>query len=382
MRPATKDPIIRFLRDRRGHSVAYAEHGNGPLVICPGWWVSNVEKDWAHSEFRLFFERLGQGLRIVRYDRPGVGLSDRDVRGRTLKDEVELLSDIADVLGEPRYALFAISCGGPIAIHHAAHCPDKVMRICFYGSFLDGREICSLEVQEAVRSLVRAHWGMGSRALADIFFPDATRETIEAFSRQSRSAASADVAEELLKLTYTMDARDAARDLKADCLVIHRSGDRAIPFEAGRTLAAKLPSARLVTLKGRAHPPWMDGDDIADTSHAFFSDTTKEIPAVERSAATPTTSLFDEKNRCLTIDGRNIPLTPLEFGVLRHLVAKQGQVVSRDELLQEVWNQAFEGSNKIDAVISSLRKKLLMWSASIQTVTGHGYRFTSWTKKS
>ena len=95
------EPGIHFLRDRQGHSVAYAVHGEGPLVICPVWWVSHVEKDWGHEPFRLFYERLGRGMRVVRYDRPGVGLSDRDVPSRTLADEVALLDDLARELGNP-----------------------------------------------------------------------------------------------------------------------------------------------------------------------------------------------------------------------------------------------------------------------------------------
>ena len=373
------EPGIHFLRDRQGHSVAYAVHGEGPLVICPVWWVSHVEKDWGHEPFRRFFERLGRGMRVVRYDRPGVGLSDRDVPSRTLADEVALLDDLARELGEPSYSLFSISCGGPITMLHAVANPEKVSRICFYGSFVDGQEICSTEVQDAVLAVVQAHWGLGSRALADIFFPDETRETLDAFARQARDAASADAAAALLKLTYAMEAEEAAGEVAAECLVIHRTGDRAIPYECGRTLASRLSKARLVTLDGSAHPPWLHGDDVADLVNEFIhgGGLAASTRGDERKDVGCT---LDLANRCLRIEGAEVALTPLEFGVMRELVDAERQVVSRDHLLERVWKQSFEGSNKIDVVISALRRKLGAWSASVETVTGHGYRFSRWRR--
>ena len=80
-------PVVRYLEVPDGHRVAYAIHGDGPLVVCPAWWISHVEKDWEHPSFQDFFTRLGHKFRVVRYDRLGVGLSDRDVPPRTLNSE-------------------------------------------------------------------------------------------------------------------------------------------------------------------------------------------------------------------------------------------------------------------------------------------------------
>src|SRR3977135_1118154 len=85
--------VVRFLRDTSGARVAYAMVGDGPLVLCPAWWVSHVERDWEHPGFRHFFTRLADGFRVVRYDRPGTGLSDRDVPPRTQAAEVQLLAN-------------------------------------------------------------------------------------------------------------------------------------------------------------------------------------------------------------------------------------------------------------------------------------------------
>ena len=68
---------IRFLPfgDRR---VAYALSGDGPPLVAAAWWVSHLELDWRDDAFRRFWEALAEGYTLVRYDRLGVGMSDRE----------------------------------------------------------------------------------------------------------------------------------------------------------------------------------------------------------------------------------------------------------------------------------------------------------------
>ncbi len=54
---------------------------------------------------------------------------------------------------------------------------------------------------------------------------------------------------------------------------------------------------------------------------------------------------------------------------------RQGKAVSRSELLQEVWETRYEGgSNVVDAVVRSVRRKLGSQASRLETVTGVGYR--------
>lgn len=372
-------PEIRFFRDRQGQNIAYSRLGEGPLVICPAWWVSHVEKDWSHARFRDFFVRLGEGLTLVRYDRPGVGLSDSPLGSPSLESEADLLADLVAELGAERYGLFAMSCGAPTAIVEAVRNPAGVERICFYGAYAQGQAICEPAVQNAVLSAVTAHWGMGSRAVADIFFPDADRETLNGFARQQRESASVEAAAELLRLTYNMDARPLLPQVRAETLIIHRRQDRAIPFEAARDLAAGIRGARLVTFEGRAHPPWLEGDEIARLANAFLCG--REAPADAGREEGPGGCRLDGDNRCLVIEGEEVGLTPLEFALMRELAAAPSRVVTRDELLERVWKQPFEGSNRIDSLVRGLRRKLGPYAASVETVIGHGYRFAGWTRQ-
>ncbi len=370
------EQAIRFVRDTSGARIAYATVGEGPLILCPAWWVSHVERDWQHAGFRRFFTRLAEGFRVVRYDRPGTGLSDRDVPPRTQADEVQLLATLADALGDSQFSIFAVSCAGPVALTYAATHQERIRRLCLYGSYAKGADIAAPDLRDALDNLVKAHWGLGSMALTAIFLPGASPQESEDFSRNQRDWANAPQAAQLLRLSCEMDAVDVLSHVRTEALVIHRRKDRAIPLEAGQRLAAELPHARLMTLDGDIHLPWIDGDAIADTVHSFLAG--KEVPAATSTSLSG--CWLDEANREIVLDDQRRPTTRLEYAVMLTLIHASGRMVTRDEMLAEIWNTPFAGSNKVDAVVGSLRKKLGLFAASIETVTGHGYGFRGWKK--
>jgi pimeloyl-ACP methyl ester carboxylesterase len=140
---------IRFLRFA-GRRVAYAVTGEGPLVVAPAWWVSHVELDWADPSFRALWQSLGPGHTVVRYDRLGVGMSDRELRDGdlALDAEVALLEAVLDELAAERVVLFGGSSGGCAAIALAARFPERVGRLVLYGAYADGSSIAPPEVRE------------------------------------------------------------------------------------------------------------------------------------------------------------------------------------------------------------------------------------------
>jgi DNA-binding response OmpR family regulator len=79
----------------------------------------------------------------------------------------------------------------------------------------------------------------------------------------------------------------------------------------------------------------------------------------------------------MVLDGERIDLTPLEFGVLRLLIDREGRAVRRHALLEDVWgyDHAAAGSNVLEVVVRSLRRKLGAHGRRIETVRGLGYRW-------
>lgn len=85
---------------------------------------------------------------------------------------------------------------------------------------------------------------------------------------------------------------------------------------------------------------------------------------------------LDREQRQLVLAGRRIDLSRLEFGLLECLREREGATVSREELLLHVWGTGYSGgSNVVEAVVRTLRRKLGEGAAMIDTVRGLGYRF-------
>jgi pimeloyl-ACP methyl ester carboxylesterase len=254
-------PHVRFLVTRAGHRLAYVDEGRGPLLLFATWWVSHLERDAEAPAYARFFARLAARFRVVRYDRSGVGLSDRGPRTYSLDADLADIESLADHLSESRVLLAGCSCGGPVALAYAAKHPNRVERVVLYGSYLAGESLLHPDAQRALATLVRTHWGLGTGTLAELFYPG-DGEGQRRFKNNQRKSADAEVAARLLELTFALDARPFVDRVCAPVLVIHRKGDRVIPHAEARRLAAALPQAELVTLDGTAHHPW-DGDGAA-----------------------------------------------------------------------------------------------------------------------
>jgi DNA-binding response OmpR family regulator len=89
---------------------------------------------------------------------------------------------------------------------------------------------------------------------------------------------------------------------------------------------------------------------------------------------------LDESRRTASLDGEELELSRKEFELLSTLMRSAGHVLTREHLIEEVWDMNWFGSTKtLDVHISSLRKKLGDDPRSprqIHTVRGVGFRFT------
>ena len=95
---------------------------------------------------------------------------------------------------------------------------------------------------------------------------------------------------------------------------------------------------------------------------------------------------IDPERREVTIDNQLIPLTALEFDLLRFLASHPGRVWRRSELIQEVWDYEYVGDQRVvDVHIGQIRKKIeidVTQPILIQTVRGVGYKFEAPSKAS
>ena len=254
-----------------GRRIAYATVGDGPLLVMPSWWVSHLLEDWRDVGFRQFVEALARRYTVVRYDRLGTGLSDRErpADTLTLDYEVALLEAVVDELSPGSLNLFGMSCGACASADYAVRHPELVDRVVLYGSYANGRALGPADALTAMVELVRSAWGIGSQMLADVFMPNVPPERRRALAAYQRAAATPETAAELLRLVFAYDVRDALSAMSVPTLVVHRERDRAIPVRAGQAVAGLVAGADLVTIPGDAHLPWHG--DVVDSVGAVAS---------------------------------------------------------------------------------------------------------------
>ena len=87
---------------------------------------------------------------------------------------------------------------------------------------------------------------------------------------------------------------------------------------------------------------------------------------------------IDTRRRSVKYDGRSVSLTPKEHDLLVYLARDPGTVHTREQIIEDVWDENWWGSTKtLDVHIASLRKKLA--PELIETVRGVGFRLTDGT---
>ena len=95
---------------------------------------------------------------------------------------------------------------------------------------------------------------------------------------------------------------------------------------------------------------------------------------MEESLLTCGNVTLDGEKRMVYVDGKSIELTYKEFELLKLLMKNHGIVISRDVIMERVWDSSFEGESRtIDVHVRTLRQKLGDGGALIKTIRNVGY---------
>lgn len=181
----------------------------------------------------------------------------------------------------------------------------------------------------------------------------------------------------------------AARAVKPDVIVL----DVMLPGMDGLELLAQLrreSAAYVIMLSARSE----ETDKIIGLSVGADDYLTKPFSPRElvarvkaalrrmQTGTTPETDMLlfqhlriDRRSRQVWVDGHPVTLTAVEFDLLRTLAEHRGAVLSREQLLQQVWGYDFYGEERVvDVHIGHIRQKLGN-EGFVVTVRGVGYRF-------
>jgi pimeloyl-ACP methyl ester carboxylesterase len=138
------DPVLpetRFAKTADGVNVAYQILGDGPvdIVFCRPV-HSNLEHEWEEPVFTRIFRRLASIGRLIRFDRRGMGLSDR-IRGErlpTIEERMEDMRAVLDAVNSDRALLIGLVHATPLCMVFAASHPERTIGLVTFEAWARG----------------------------------------------------------------------------------------------------------------------------------------------------------------------------------------------------------------------------------------------------
>jgi pimeloyl-ACP methyl ester carboxylesterase len=312
---------IGFCSTADGARIAYATVGTGPALIFVQW-GSHLELEWEEPRVREFWETIGQHHMIVRYDRHGCGLSDRNRSDFSLDSEVRTIEAIVKELGLKSFVLWGQGGGAAPAIAYAVKSPDRVSHLILSNpgtSISLGGALGGDVNPDTFRALVLSNYRMSSLALAEAALGSSLdASSLQWYFRIRHESVTAEMQAQLLTFSWnsSRDVLDLLPKVSVPTLVAHYRNNRMMAFEAGRQAAAGIPGARFVPLEGDAHL-------------FFFNDTRPLRRAITEFLGDP----IEEAERPST-DAAKVPSAP---DAVEGIFRKEGEfwtIASRGEIFR------------------------------------------------
>ena len=253
---------IRFCSAPDGVQLAYSTVGQGPPLVKTGNWMTHLEYDLESPIWRHLYFELAKVCTMIRYDARGNGLSDRTVDDISFDAFVRDLEAVIEAAQVTHFALFGISQGCSVAIAYAVNHPERVSHLILYGGYAQGwnkraRSAAEKDEDAAKLTLMRLGWGKENPAFRQLFtshfIPGATKTQEDWFNELQRITVTPETAVRIFEAIGDIDVTTLLPQVRVPTLVMHAQDDAQIPFEAGRRMAAGIPGAQFVTLKGRNH---------------------------------------------------------------------------------------------------------------------------------
>jgi pimeloyl-ACP methyl ester carboxylesterase len=267
-----------------GIEVHYQDRGEGtPILLLLHGFMANV------FTWREALKPLSQIGRVIAYDRPAFGLTERpmpeDWPGEnpyTIESQDRLLIHLIDQLDTERVVLVGHSAGGTQALYTYLNHPDRVEALIlvapavYFGSGTPGWSKPLLKTPQSRRLgplLVRSMplWG---KSLLDLAWHDSSRIKPEAIEEYSLPIQTENWDRALWEYTLAsreLDLDTRLNEVQVPTLVITGDDDRIVPTRQSVRLAQEIPGAELVVLSNCGHMPQEEcPQDFLDAVNVFL----------------------------------------------------------------------------------------------------------------
>jgi len=268
----------QFFRSSIGARIAYAVYGNGPPLVLPPPFISDLDFNWNTPFVRRFYEALAKRFTLIRYDRFGCGLSDRDRTDFSPDIDVLVLSELIEYLELPRFSLLGASAGGATSIAYAADHPTRLD--CLLVQSPAWRPWQETPLRSAMNELLRVEPVLGNKVEALHFLPTGTAEELAWFAQLNREGASTEVMIGLDAAEREIDLSEQLPRISTPTLVLHRRDDPFVSISFMRELTARIDGAQLAIVSGDTHI--LEAGDTTELIAAIlaFAPQRTEVPQI------------------------------------------------------------------------------------------------------
>jgi pimeloyl-ACP methyl ester carboxylesterase len=255
-----------------GIRIAYNERGTGPpTIICAPGIISHLNLMENLPSTRGTLDCLGKFAHVVAFDKRGQGLSDPTLSAPNLKERSDDIGAVMDSAGVDRAILVGYSEGGPMCLHFASSFPDRVQGLVLIGTaarWLQSDDYPIGIPRRALESMARV-WGQG--VLRDIFFPSISRQQMDdaTYRAFERLIGTRTAIQQIVEMMIEMDIRHLLPDIRVPALVVHFTGDLAVPIRLGRALADGLPNVEFMEVNAVDHADLSQSPEAIDRVREF-----------------------------------------------------------------------------------------------------------------
>jgi class 3 adenylate cyclase len=297
----TAIPETRWATTIDGASIAYEDLGDGPitLVVVAGY-ITHLEVYWELPQWAVFMRRLAKNMRVLVFDKRGVGMSDRLSVAPSLDLQMDDLRAVIDAAGVERAAILGGGSPGPAtAAFFAATRPDRTLALWIDGSVHSARdEDCpwGMSEEDFQRVLERrfATWGQDAHALEfahDIFGDDPgdapfdDPSLLRWVTKIARFSATPTSIAQFERMWFETDVRQTLPTIGVPTAVaVHAREDEEHRLETAY-LVSRIPAARLVEVPAN----WagiFDPERYVAALEGFLASVTDEEAQLDRMLAT------------------------------------------------------------------------------------------------
>ena len=269
---------VRFARSG-DVDIAYCVHGDGPidLVYVEGAYT-HLEVAWELPAYRHFCERLAEFTRLIRFDKRGMGMSDRVPGSIGLDERMDDIRAVMDAVGSERAAVMGESEGGPLSMLFAAAHPERTIALILQGAEVRERadeewpwgELTEERWQEYLPT-IPDRWGKGLGMAAFVPSVGDTEWGRAWLARMQQNSLTPSGWAAFANMAFNIDVRHIAPTINVPTLILHAVDDQICHVENARFLARTVRGARYLELPGGDHVPWFDPDFTIDEIREFLT---------------------------------------------------------------------------------------------------------------